>query len=203
MSDLSNQIEQGLEAEKEETSRLPKSQCHPSILLHPNIPKPMHGVNPRSILGQSWWDNERKEAEQRTRGHCLACGIHKSKARFRQWMEGHELYQINYTKGRMIYIKTVPLCHYCHNYIHSGRMFALLEQGKFNVSQYRAIINHGDRVLAQAKITKPPPEILDNSQVASWGDWRLVIDGVEYPPKYKTPAHWAAAFGRSPSRHLH
>jgi hypothetical protein len=157
MDELSDILAEADKEIKKTERRLPKSQRQPNILLCPNIPKPLHGVNPRTILGRAWWDKERKAAEAGTKGHCLACGIHKTKARFRKWMEGHELYRINYGAGRMTYLKTVPLCHYCHNFIHSGRLQALMEKGEIPVNQFHAIMGHGYGVLHEAGLFDRSP----------------------------------------------
>ena len=45
----------------------------PTILTHPNIPKPLHGVNPRTIMGEDAW----RELSSRLRKgvmFCQACG---------------------------------------------------------------------------------------------------------------------------------
>jgi hypothetical protein len=156
-------------------------------LLSVNIPKPLHGVAPRVILGSAWWDKTRKEAYRSTFYHCIACGVYKHQARFRKWLEGHELYTVDYLIGRSYYLETVPLCHCCHNYIHSGRLQSLLEQNEISIKKYVAIQQHGDAVLEQAGLSKPP---VYNGPFAPWEDWRLVLDGKEYGPKYKNEKEW-------------
>lgn len=179
-------------------------RLEPEILLCPNVPKPMHGVTPREILGIKWWNKTRRAAYKSTAFHCLACGVSRFRAKVHQWLEGHELYGVNYTKGRITYLKTVPLCHFCHNYIHDGRLTALLEKGEIPQRRFIAIIQHGDKVLADAGLRKltykeREDEAVDkllNGEVAKWEDWRLVLLGEEYPPKFKSERQWAKAFGR-------
>lgn len=173
------------------SARLGKSQrlwCpRPEVLCLPQIPKPLHGTNPRSILGAKWWTETRQKAYESTDYHCIACCVHKSCAQYRKWLEAHEVYDTDYLLGKLVYVETVPLCVACHQYIHIGRLQALLEQGRITQQRYVSIIQHGDRVLAQAGLVKPK---LYEGPMAEWADWRLVIDGKEYEPRFKTPLEW-------------
>lgn len=172
---------------KSRETKLPDLVLRPEILLGANIPKPMHGLAPRVVLGNAWWDRTRRLVYASTAGHCIACGIHKRLAQFRQWIEAHELYETDYQRGKMVYKEAVPLCHCCHNYVHSGRLQAILDAGKITHAKYAAIIQHGDAVLAAAKLTKPPPY---DGPCAAWGKWRLVIDGKEYKGLFRSEKEW-------------
>ncbi len=170
-------------------------RTEPRLLLCPNVPKPLHGVAPREVLGAKWWDAERQAAYRSASYHCLACGVWKHEAAGRRWLEGHELYHVDYLLGRVVYVCAVPLCHFCHNYIHSGRLQALLDRGEIHHAKYAAIIRHGDGVLARAGLRRwVRGESVDGPRIAPWGAWRLVVNGVEYPPKYKTFDQWQKAF---------
>ena len=177
-------------------------KIRPEVLLCMNVPKPMHGVAPRVVLGSKWWNATRQEAYKSTKYHCIACGVHKDKARSKKWLEGHELYNIDYSKGLMFYVETVPLCHYCHNYIHDGRMLGLMQNGQFSHGKYKAVIEHGDRVLLESGLSRLSYEdreesVLDlalNGKLAEWSKWRLVIGRKKYGPKFKTEYAWRQAF---------
>ena len=165
----------------------PAWKTRPEILLCRNIPNPLHGVAPREILGRVWWDKTRQKAYRSTNFCCIACGVWKHKARYRDWLEAHEVYEIDYLLGRMAYIETVPLCHLCHTYIHWGRLDALLEKGEVTHKKFRDVHNHGDRVLKEAGLQRLEPY---NGPTVEWSEWRLVLNGKEYPPIHKTQKDW-------------
>lgn len=179
---------------------LPKMErrSEPDLLLHPNIPKPLHGVNPRTLLGRKWWDTERKEAQLATNFHCLACGVHKTVAKARQWLEGHEIYDINYSLGIAEYVRTVSLCHYCHNYIHDGRLQALLEKNQLSHQKYSSIIRHGDLVLSTQGLFRPSREERERDFIAGrafgnaveWEGWRMIVGKKMYKPLFKNLVEW-------------
>lgn len=163
----------------------------PEILTHANIPKPLHLVNPRTVMGQTWWNKQRQKAYESTGFLCAACDVHKSEARYKQWLEAHELYEIDYALGTMTFKEIVPLCHACHNYIHCGRMQALVDQGKMSPIKMKDIKDRGDRLLAMAGLEHPEPP----ARIAKWSRWRLVFNGKYYPPKLKSPEEWMKHFG--------
>lgn len=179
-------------------------QPDPTLLLHPNIPKPLHGVAPRVVLGANWWAREKRLVYKSTNYHCQACGVFKSDALLRQWLEAHEIYDIDYRLGRATYVKAVPLCHCCHNYIHDGRLQALLKQGLVSHYKYSVIMRHGDRVLSNAGLSKERHDVREAKiaqmdvcgSVAAWSEWRMVVDGVEYPPKFPSFESWFIAMSK-------
>lgn len=154
--------------------------ARPEILLHPRIPTPMSGVAPRVVLGRRWWDETRRAAYRAAQYRCLACGVIPQEVG-RGPLEGHELYKIDFRRGRMTYVETVALCSWCHSFIHDGRTRAMMHQGKITALRYVEIMNHGRSVLRAAKVKKRTPSF---KEIAPWKKWRMVLDGKEYPPTY-------------------
>lgn len=166
---------------------------NPEILQHPNIPKPLHGMAPRVLKGDDWWNETRQKAYASTNYHCYACGVHKSKAKKHQWLEAHEAWDINYQTGVCEVKSIVPLCHFCHNFIHSGKLY--MDAGnKRPIAEARRILEHGFRILRNnslrcfpstleiAKILQAktygvlPYEIKENFDL-EWKDYVLKLDG--------------------------
>ncbi len=164
----------------------------PEILLHPNIPKPLHGLAPRTIMGEAWWDAERQKAYAKLDYHCWVCGTHKSEAKFHNWLEAHEFYEIDYAKGSMVFKETVALCHACHNFIHSGRMIAMVDQGTMTRRKQQEILAHGEAILKKHRLHTPSAPLT----CAKWGAWRLVLDGKKYKGNFKTFEDWMKAYNR-------
>lgn len=160
-----------------------------SILLHPTIPKPLHTVNPRTILGRKWWDIVRNGSYEEKDFHCHACGVHKSNAQYKQWLEGHEFYSVDYELGQVKFIKVVALCNCCHMYIHDGRLQYLMEANKITTSKRNSIINHGRKVLKLAGHTKFRPDYPVEDLVA-WKDWHMVVEGKKYFSPFEDHAAW-------------
>lgn len=169
----------------------PQFTLRPEVLLLPQIPKPMHGLAPRVVLGREWWDKLRREVYRSTWFHCVACGVHKTQARGPKWLEAHEVYRTDYLAGRMYFIEAVPLCHFCHNFIHQGRLQALLDANQITQQRFVAIIQHGERVLNAAGLVRDPPY---EGPMAQWPLWRLVIGRKMYRPRFKSMEEWAKYF---------
>lgn len=97
---------------------------HPELLCHPHIPKGLAGINPRTILGREWWDEQRRQAYEKNNYCCWACSIHGSDDPYEQRLEAHEAYEFDYAAKTATFVGTVALCHSCHCFIHSGRLWA-------------------------------------------------------------------------------
>lgn len=178
----------------------------PEILTHPNIPKALHGTNPRTLFGECWWDKKRQEAYTRYDYHCISCGVHKSNAKKHRWLEAHEFYEIDYNKGRVEIKSIEPLCHYCHNFIHSGRLKMIMNKQK-SIDEIKNILTHGFEILSKNNLqcfyytlefakeldvntlSVQPYEIIQEKPV-KWEDWRLIIDGKSYKGQFNSFEDW-------------
>lgn len=197
------------------------AQTRPELLLHPNVPKPLHGINPRTIMGKVWWDEQRQLAYTKHDYHCWACGIHKSIAKYRQWLEAHEVYAIDYATGRVEMVEVCALCHSCHNYIHSGRMQMLAIAEQFPADKYLDILAHGEATLKrylsrvaknyQGEPWKQPYEDTLPFQntfphiqvpglpkpvetIAPWQDWHLALNSEKHYSRFADYEEWEAYY---------
>lgn len=186
----------------------------PDILIHPQIPRPLHGLNPRTLLGQKWWDSQRWTAYQSLQNRCWACGVQAERGKYVQRLEAHECYDINYEKGQARLREVAALCHACHNFIHSERLWWQWKQKKIPNAKIYEVLQHGIEVLAghlmspqeatlqlvqslpeqqRLKIPKymwrSPVKTGKYSEVP-WGEWRLIIDGKEYRSLWLDEAAW-------------
>ena len=125
---------------------------HPYILQHPQIPAPISGINPRSVLGQSWWDDTRRDAYSANNYFCHACGGSPDDDPFSDYLEAHECYDIDWKECLASYSGTVALCTTCHNFIHAGRMQALVDEGKRPPDRLVAVLKYGESVLWQQRL---------------------------------------------------
>lgn len=161
-------------------------------------------------MGNSWWNIKRQEVYASSDYHCIACGVHKSEAKLHQWLEAHEYYRYNYAKGIARIESIEPLCHFCHNFIHSGRLASIVGKEK-SATEVRYILEHGFQILAQNKL-QCFPFTLELAQsleaetfgvtaytppkkIAPWSKWKLIFEGKEYTPHFQTYEEWANHYG--------
>jgi len=190
----------------------PAFVADPTILTHPNIPKPLHGLNPRSLKGQEWWDRTRHAAYASTGFRCLACGVPKAEAKGPRWLEGHEYWSIDYQRGIATVERIVPLCHYCHNFIHSGRLQMIAGKEKTK-KECVEILEHGFQILKAHKLKAFPPTLdvaralgaktfgvrgykIKVNEELRWQDWRMILDGQEYRSNFPDAQAWRSHYRR-------
>lgn len=98
-----------------------------ALIAMPNIPKPLHGVAPRTVLGSTTWNYMRKACYHAAHDTCEICGERPDNLRHRH---GHEVYEINYKEGTAKFVRVFCVCATCHlACIHTGRAITLFKQG--------------------------------------------------------------------------
>lgn len=146
----------------------------PELLQHPNIPKSLSGVNPRTIMGQEWWDALRRKVYNINNYHCFACGIHPSEAKYQQWLEAHECYSYQWKDQILQYKETVALCYPCHGFIHCGRLSNLVLDREVELEELNYILLHGLKVLHKARL-KPDQKAHKVARQFQGASWEYVV----------------------------
>ena len=161
------------------------------LLNCPRCPKPLHGQNPRTIMGQKNWDITRREAYAKFGYKCMACGIHRDDEHiiWKNQLHAHEVYDIDYENCKVVLKNIVALCECCHAFIHDGRSHSLFDNGEMDITDIFLVMNRGLKLLGRQKDRHP----LDNDKyyVKTWDKWKLVIGDKEYKSKFKSINEWA------------
>jgi len=184
----------------------------PELLAAPNIPRPLHTVNPRTICGRRWWDETRQRAYAKHDYRCYACGVPKQNAFYYKHLEAHEDYDIDWETGKVELREIVALCHSCHNFIHNGRLWMIYREGQISRERIVHIMESGFGICERnnvkpyfgAYLTKyllngcNEEEALRRAKLkgwypteeAPWSKWHLVIEGHEYYSPFKNLQEW-------------
>jgi len=169
----------------------------PSLLGQANIPKALHGINPRTIMGATEWTKIRVNAIAKS-PYCKACGDPTRS------LELHEDYVANYQHMVMQLREYVPLCSSCHSFIHSGLLRSLLLKREVSKYHTKRVLEHGLAVCRENGINVfhggyiLAKELnIDMSGIKSWapkvssegwGQWRLLYNNEYY--KGLTQKQW-------------
>lgn len=101
----------------------PSSDDLRPLIAMPNIPRPLHAVAPRTILGATTWNHMRKRCYAEADNTCEICGYKPEILRRRH---AHEVYEIDYEKGEAKFVRAFCVCSLDHlGCIHTGRAITL------------------------------------------------------------------------------
>lgn len=96
------------------------------LIAMPNIPKPCHMLNPRNLLGPTTWNHMRRRCYALADDTCEICGDKPENLRHRH---AHEVYEIDYEKGTVKFVRAFCICALDHlGCIHTGRAVTLHKQ---------------------------------------------------------------------------
>lgn len=202
----------------------PSSDDLRPLIAMPNIPRPLHTVAPRTVLGATVWNKMRKECYELANDTCEICGERPEDLRKRH---AHEAYVIDYEKGTATFVGVFCLCALDHlGAIHTGRALTLWSKGSPLISKdfllkgaekaftiissynkekgtdirlYSTWIEYlkhdelREPMLELIKKYKPKFYMEDPKKTAKWDEWKLILDGKEYPTPYKNEKEWEKA----------
>lgn len=172
----------------------PKWVPDASLLLHPSLPPPLHGTNPRTLKGKVWWDIKRKEAYAKYDYRCYACGVDKADSfGISNRLDAHENYFIDTETFSIELVSLSALCTKCHEFIHRNRMSALFDKGVITESECWEIMAHGNRVLVDSGLD-PDDKLVIEYDERDWDKWKLIIDGKDYYSKFNNAEVWRAYY---------
>ena len=191
------------------------------LLTMPNIPRPLHTLCPRSIIGNKAWRCYRKECIKRAKYVCEVCG-----KKLTYNARSHELYTYCYLTGTATFQRCVCLCNTCHAGIHSGHSITQFKHGEISKGRLLEIIENAFRIVWEYNCSHTNQEPLrlyksfsdclkvpeihdevaalikkydikfykeDSRYAARWCDWHLIYGNATYTTKFKKYEDWDKA----------
>lgn len=187
-------------------SKLKPLELKPELLTQPNIPKPLHGLSPRTIMGRYKWDLLRVEIYKKYHNRCIVCGVSKLSAKRYKRLEAHENWDINYTTGICAVKSIEPLCNFCHSFIHSGKLTMDLQEKRISLAMYKDILKQGFSILGKNHLSCFPSTLglaklvgiktnvksytLKVNPDLEWADYRVKFNNKLYKPLFKNMLDW-------------
>ena len=128
------------------------------LITMPNVPRPLHGLPPRKIMGATAWDRMRKSCYFDAGYKCEICGVDPPKGQ----LHAHELYSYDWKEGTGKFERCIAICKKDHDFIHSGRLITLHKQGSplYSKSYVLGVVEKGFKLIHDYNEAHPDNEPL-------------------------------------------
>ena len=194
------------------------------LITMPNVPRPLHGLPPRKIMGNATWNHVRKRCYFDAGYKCEICGADPPKGQ----LHAHELYTYDWKEGTGSFDRCIAICKQDHDFIHSGRLITMYKNGNplCPKSYVLSVVEKGFKLISEYNKTAkkklrayatfleylktdigPEVEALidkyniefyaEPKHIAKWGKWRLIWCGKEYPTPYASQLEWEEAMAEA------
>ncbi len=197
------------------------------LITMPNVPRPLHGLPPRKLMGDSTWNHVRKRCYFEAGYKCEICGCEPPKGQ----LHAHELYTYDFIDGTGTFERCIAICKKDHDFIHSGRLITMYKNGNilYPKSYVLDVVEKGFKLISEynaehrnKKPLKAYATFLDYlkvpslqqdmakliekyniefysepKRIAKWENWRLVWCGKEYHTPYKDQGEWVEAMEKA------
>lgn len=193
------------------------------LITMPNVPRPLHGLPPRKIMGESTWNHVRKRCYYEAGYKCEICGIDPPKGQ----LHAHELYSYDWKEGTGTFNRCIAICKQDHDFIHSGRLITMYKNGNplYPKSYVLGVVEKGFKLihdynkahkdekplrayatfleyLKVPELAEEMSELIDKykiefyaepKHIAKWGEWKLRFGNKDYPTPYASQSDWVEA----------
>jgi hypothetical protein len=109
---------------------------HGAKLVAFGTPAPLHGVNPRLMMGDYDWDKVRKDTYAKSNNKCAICGDTGLNQGFPHAVEAHEIWDYDFKTCTQIFMGLVALCPICHKVIHWAQNEMALNSGTITREEF-------------------------------------------------------------------
>ena len=132
--------------EKIKQWRCPEGTGAPLITM-PNVPRPLHGLPPRKLMGDTTWNRVRKRCYYDAGYKCEICGEEPPKGQ----LHAHELYTYDFAEGTGTFERCIAVCKKCHDFIHSGRLVTMFKNGNmlYPKSYLLTVVEKGFKIISE------------------------------------------------------
>lgn len=203
------------------------------LITMPNVVKPLHRVAPRNIMGQTAWNILRKQCYYNANYKCEICGaelVGSRKAAHELYSYDYKNGDATFERaiavcsvshdfihsGRLITMFKNGNVLYPKQYVlkvveHGFKL--VYEYNKKHPNKQLRVYGTFLEYLKEPELELEMKQLIKKYKVmfyienerksAKWGEWKLVVDGKEYPSPYKNQRDWQAAMDQAAKNDTH
>lgn len=161
----------------------------PEILLQ-ELPKPLHTITPRFIMGGDKWSKAKRQAAASNNYCCWCCGVNINDTTPNR-LEGSPIIHTEF-EWKIVYFRGVAaVCYKCNSFINLSSVRITEQKGLRESGFSQTIIHHG---AALVNVLQKIENINNAYAINDFKNWRYNFDGVEYSSRFDSNDDYNAFF---------